>query len=323
MALIICPECGKRISDKALKCPACAYPINKGISPSIEEHSKSSNMKIPKKLVVIFSVCILCALVAVIVLLVFSPKSILLNEDSISLTVGSEYDLGYVVVPDKTINSKVTLVSSDESVISIKNNKLYADKEGNCQILLNTWNGKTANCKVEVISKKDNQKKHIEMLSEYIEENADQSGDNNVSIKQIYSLENDEVFMIAKSEQGVCLMFQKNNSYGNDLTMVLLTSGDIRNAKISDVSTFIFDGEKMSTTATAKINLLKYRYGNKINITDVTSENTPSDFEIGVTDESQKRIDGGVENAIRYFERYLKENTQFGDIYDYGFVLED
>lgn len=29
MALITCPECGTEVSDKADKCPKCAYPINK------------------------------------------------------------------------------------------------------------------------------------------------------------------------------------------------------------------------------------------------------------------------------------------------------
>jgi uncharacterized membrane protein YvbJ len=28
MALIICPECGKQVSDKAEKCPQCGCPIN-------------------------------------------------------------------------------------------------------------------------------------------------------------------------------------------------------------------------------------------------------------------------------------------------------
>jgi len=28
MALITCPECGASVSDKAEKCPQCAYPIN-------------------------------------------------------------------------------------------------------------------------------------------------------------------------------------------------------------------------------------------------------------------------------------------------------
>jgi uncharacterized membrane protein YvbJ len=27
MAIISCPECGRQVSDKALKCPQCAYPI--------------------------------------------------------------------------------------------------------------------------------------------------------------------------------------------------------------------------------------------------------------------------------------------------------
>ena len=29
MALITCPECGASVSDKAEKCPQCAYPLNK------------------------------------------------------------------------------------------------------------------------------------------------------------------------------------------------------------------------------------------------------------------------------------------------------
>lgn len=29
MALIKCPECGKEISDKAISCPGCGYPIYK------------------------------------------------------------------------------------------------------------------------------------------------------------------------------------------------------------------------------------------------------------------------------------------------------
>lgn len=29
MALIKCPECGKEISDKAIRCPSCGYPIEK------------------------------------------------------------------------------------------------------------------------------------------------------------------------------------------------------------------------------------------------------------------------------------------------------
>ena len=29
MALIKCPECGKEMSDKAIRCPSCGYPIEK------------------------------------------------------------------------------------------------------------------------------------------------------------------------------------------------------------------------------------------------------------------------------------------------------
>ena len=36
MALIQCPECGSQVSDKALSCPRCGYPI-----PSAEKPRKS------------------------------------------------------------------------------------------------------------------------------------------------------------------------------------------------------------------------------------------------------------------------------------------
>lgn len=29
MSLIMCPECGSEVSDKATSCPKCGYPINK------------------------------------------------------------------------------------------------------------------------------------------------------------------------------------------------------------------------------------------------------------------------------------------------------
>jgi uncharacterized membrane protein YvbJ len=39
MALIHCPECGTEVSDKAEKCPKCAYPIN----PVIQKGATNSN----------------------------------------------------------------------------------------------------------------------------------------------------------------------------------------------------------------------------------------------------------------------------------------
>lgn len=39
MALITCPECGNQVSDKADKCPNCAYPINSRNAISKENES--------------------------------------------------------------------------------------------------------------------------------------------------------------------------------------------------------------------------------------------------------------------------------------------
>lgn len=42
MALINCPECKSEVSDKAEKCPKCAFPINPSEPITKEVESKSS-----------------------------------------------------------------------------------------------------------------------------------------------------------------------------------------------------------------------------------------------------------------------------------------
>lgn len=53
MALIKCPECGKRISDKARKCPNCGFPIKRK-NVSILKKNKSN-----KSIFMIFTLTIL------------------------------------------------------------------------------------------------------------------------------------------------------------------------------------------------------------------------------------------------------------------------
>ena len=45
MALIDCPECGRYISDKAIACPNCAYPIN--LPQSASNYSQTVPPPIP------------------------------------------------------------------------------------------------------------------------------------------------------------------------------------------------------------------------------------------------------------------------------------
>lgn len=46
MSLISCPECDKEISDKALACPNCGYPV-KGNLPVFEYRSKTKLLGLP------------------------------------------------------------------------------------------------------------------------------------------------------------------------------------------------------------------------------------------------------------------------------------
>ena len=46
MALIKCPECGKQISNAAISCPGCGFPIKKSYEPIYKETFFSGKVKI-------------------------------------------------------------------------------------------------------------------------------------------------------------------------------------------------------------------------------------------------------------------------------------
>ena len=47
MALIKCPECELQVSDKALSCPHCGYPMKKESEKKSREKSKTKRMRLP------------------------------------------------------------------------------------------------------------------------------------------------------------------------------------------------------------------------------------------------------------------------------------
>jgi uncharacterized membrane protein YvbJ len=74
MALINCPECGTEVSDKADKCPKCAYPI-KSVSPNSTSISEAKTEVIvrPKEgcfLQTLNAGCMFIAIIIVLIILV-------------------------------------------------------------------------------------------------------------------------------------------------------------------------------------------------------------------------------------------------------------
>jgi hypothetical protein len=73
MALVICPECEKRVSDKAISCPECGFPVAKEVGSKLghetsldkgKEASTGTEIKLcktcGKPLSKALGVCILC-----------------------------------------------------------------------------------------------------------------------------------------------------------------------------------------------------------------------------------------------------------------------
>ena len=70
MAIISCPECGRQVSDKALKCPQCAHPIanpetRDQLLPSEPSHKEPEN--VAKKWIILTSLIALTAIPLILI----------------------------------------------------------------------------------------------------------------------------------------------------------------------------------------------------------------------------------------------------------------
>lgn len=77
-------------------------------------------------------------------------NSIKFNKPEIVLPVGTTYELSYTVSPANATNKNVTLITSNNEVVSISGNKIKGVSSGNAIITIRTSNGKTSTCKVKV-----------------------------------------------------------------------------------------------------------------------------------------------------------------------------
>ncbi len=87
MAMIHCPECGKDISDKALVCPNCGYPLNDNISGT----NLSLKRKMPGRGFAI------SGLVLGILGLIYSPLTVFAALEDTTATVTSNAVMGIYV----------------------------------------------------------------------------------------------------------------------------------------------------------------------------------------------------------------------------------
>lgn len=80
------------------------------------------------------------------------PTSISLGNTSITLIVGDTYQLDYTILPKDTTQKDVTWSASSPAVASIESGIVSAHAPGSSTVTITTQNGKTATCRVTVIT---------------------------------------------------------------------------------------------------------------------------------------------------------------------------
>lgn len=118
MALINCSECGKEISDKAITCPNCGYPINVESDKLLNELKKQAIENKKEKEKTKFTVFLWCAIICsiVCVILTFWLSNNGVNFASAHLSeFSAEFGHGFISSEEKS------LLQSEKIVTAIRN----------------------------------------------------------------------------------------------------------------------------------------------------------------------------------------------------------
>lgn len=79
-----------------------------------------------------------------------APDKIVLDKSSLSLKQGDQVRLGYQTIPSYALAKKVSWTSSNNSVATVEDGVVTAEKAGTTKIRIKTYNGLEATCNVTV-----------------------------------------------------------------------------------------------------------------------------------------------------------------------------
>ena len=166
MALIDCPNCGAKISDKADHCVKCGIvvtKVNRDMSDVLKQSYRQeqeeahispapATKKKKTKLIIIG-----CAVAAVVIAGVFltiyltgRPSDIQLSKHSETVDVGNTVTLSYHITPERSQDAEVDWRSSNPDVATVENGSVVGVSEGDCEITVTTKNGIRDTCVLKV-----------------------------------------------------------------------------------------------------------------------------------------------------------------------------
>ena len=144
MALIVCPECEKQVSDQAEACPSCGYPIPKYIEEKKQqakvaaeeakkaevaaavEKAKAEKKPVSTKIMIIFAVCVIAIIGGLAAGYVFGIKQPCDQACTAYAAMLVEYDnavAGYTAVANQVTKKNEEL----DAKISALNDLVYSD----------------------------------------------------------------------------------------------------------------------------------------------------------------------------------------------------
>lgn len=88
MALIECPECKRKVSDAAIKCPGCGYPINK-------DKSQGTNLFSERNIKYIIGVIVCVAVIAIVIIVINNSNSRNSSNSGYANNYSGGYSSGY------------------------------------------------------------------------------------------------------------------------------------------------------------------------------------------------------------------------------------
>lgn len=189
-----CQNCGAALSEEDIFCPKCGSRAEQEeIIPQTESEAapfvkqKKNNGKVIAFAICIAVLAVIGAAVVVILLLTSKPKvkSILLEQDNVTINTGSELQLQYTVIPEEASDLPLEWNSTNESVVHVTaDGRITAIKQGPAIITVTSENGVSAMCRVTV---RQSAYDYLKSLKDYVVDIKEDAYDE-ISIKTYYGI---------------------------------------------------------------------------------------------------------------------------------------
>ena len=278
-----------------------------------DEPPKKAHTGLLIALILVFTAAIVAS--CILYIRFFVPKEIHVSAPSLDLRVGDTAKLEYIILPASADNLEVGWASSNPEVASIDEfGVVTALSGGECSIAVATGNGKTDICIVTVTDPARIQKESLSTVRSFVD-SREGVKEGSMTVSPVEDIDEKHSYLMGSDDKGLYLIYRTKdamNEMGVEAqysTYVKLSPENIDTAEVKQEDILYVYGFPISMVGEGSINLGSYQHGDKVPLTQISSNVTGLD----ATEALHEHADKGSTICLEKFAELLAEE-------DFGFT---